>query len=1077
MNTLARILICIFCCIPFYARPQNIVPNHSFEQYTLCPNGYSQVNRCVNWLQLTGGTSDYFHTCGSGTVAIPSNIFGYQHPAHANAYVGGYTYVSNISDYKEYVAAPIPPMIIGVTYEVSMSVSLSDSSGWATNDLGIHFYDTLLFSTSTGSVLPIVPKVSFASYGTITDTNNWVRLTGYFTADSAYDNIVIGGFMPYNTMTKSQVGSSNYAYYYIDSVDVRPINKVTIVFMDSMVCAPDSLTVNYIVPAGYFQPGNKFTLQLSNASGSFVNAINIGTVTSITSGTIKGFIPSSVVAGSGYRIRIISSNPVDSSLDNGKNISIGTVIPAIPVASSNAPVCINDTLRLFATDSTPGVNYWWEGPNNFKSTQQNPKFKITNVNSSGDYVVAARLFGCFRKDTINVVVKPLPSSSGMNASSNTPCFGDTLKLTSSNTLAGTVYSWVGPNGFTSSLQNPVLPNTVMANAGTYILTVMLNGCSITVSKLVVIKEQPQNLTAASNSPLCEKDTVQLISSTSSTGTISFSWTGPNGFTSSAKDTNIISAVTINSGDYIVTATKLGCSSKDTVYVLVKPVPSLSFSANSNTPICVGDSVKLYTSMITVGTSINWLGPNSFMSSVQNPVIANAQMIAAGNYKVTATLNGCSIKDSVTVTMKSLPQQPALTSNSPVCPGATLNLTASSGTAGVGWSWTGANSYNSGAQNPTRSNMTTADAGKYYATATLNGCFAKDSVNVVVHPVTGSPIAGNNSPVCVGGILNLTSSTVNGATYSWAGPNGFSSTQQNPVRTNMNALNAGTYSVTAIANGCLSAPATTTVSVVQGPSVSSYVNPGDTICIGDTAKFVALPFNAGTSPTYQWYQNGNPIPGATTTPYATNNIANGDVFYVMMTAGTACNTPIQGNSIKMTVLQKTGPVSVKITVAPDSVVWAGLQLTFTALPVNCRNPQYQWKRNGVDIIGGTVNPMPANHLSNGDKISCVVTCYCSDPGMATSNVIKLSIDTRVGDPSHALRMTKVYPNPVSNQLTIEGIELGAMISLYDVTGRKLQTAIASHSKELIDMSSLAAGTYMLQLQSADGYRMNVKVVRE
>ena len=39
------------------------------------------------------------------------------------------------------------------------------------------------------------------------------------------------------------------------------------------------------------------------------------------------------------------------------------------------------------------------------------------------------------------------------------------------------YSWTGPNGFTSSLQNPTIPNASLIHAGFYNLEVTLNGCS------------------------------------------------------------------------------------------------------------------------------------------------------------------------------------------------------------------------------------------------------------------------------------------------------------------------------------------------------------------------------------------------------------------------------------------------------------------------------------------------------------------------------------------------------------------------------------------------------------------------
>lgn len=77
----------------------------------------------------------------------------------------------------------------------------------------------------------------------------------------------------------------------------------------------------------------------------------------------------------------------------------------------------------------------------------------------------------------------------------------------------------------------------------------------------------------------------------------------------------------------------------------------------------------------------------------------------------------------------------------------------------------------------------------------------------------APVAANDGPVHAGQALHLTATTVPGATYLWSGPNGFSSTEQNPTISATTPGDAGTYSVVAIVAGCPSAPATTNVTIV------------------------------------------------------------------------------------------------------------------------------------------------------------------------------------------------------------------------------------------------------------------------
>jgi hypothetical protein len=85
-------------------------------------------------------------------------------------------------------------------------------------------------------------------------------------------------------------------------------------------CPSGTVSVPYTA-AGTYTAGNIFTAQLSNASGSFASPTNIGTLTSTASGTINATLPGSP-AGTGYRIRVVSSTPVVTSTDNGSNLTV-----------------------------------------------------------------------------------------------------------------------------------------------------------------------------------------------------------------------------------------------------------------------------------------------------------------------------------------------------------------------------------------------------------------------------------------------------------------------------------------------------------------------------------------------------------------------------------------------------------------------------------------------------------------------------------------------------------------------------------------------------------------------------------
>ena len=142
------------------------------------------------------------------------------------------------------------------------------------------------------------------------------------------------------------------------------------------------------------------------------------------------------------------------------------------VSATITNACVGGTASLTATGSTVGGTYAWSGPNGFTSTLQNPTIPNAQAINSGNYTVTfTEPNGCSASTTVSMSVNPYPIAV---AGANSPNLGGTLQLTGSG---GTSYAWSGPNGFTSTLQNPSLTNVTAPMAGNYYVTVTNNGCS------------------------------------------------------------------------------------------------------------------------------------------------------------------------------------------------------------------------------------------------------------------------------------------------------------------------------------------------------------------------------------------------------------------------------------------------------------------------------------------------------------------------------------------------------------------------------------------------------------------------
>ena len=78
-------------------------------------------------------------------------------------------------------------------------------------------------------------------------------------------------------------------------------------------------------PENLQAPANQVIAQLSDANGSFSNPIELGRITTNSSGSMTVSIPSGIEEGTGYRIRLVTTNSPMISEDNGANLTITSV--------------------------------------------------------------------------------------------------------------------------------------------------------------------------------------------------------------------------------------------------------------------------------------------------------------------------------------------------------------------------------------------------------------------------------------------------------------------------------------------------------------------------------------------------------------------------------------------------------------------------------------------------------------------------------------------------------------------------------------------------------------------------------
>ncbi|RYD90748.1 MAG: T9SS type A sorting domain-containing protein, partial [Sphingobacteriales bacterium] len=407
-------------------------------------------------------------------------------------------------------------------------------------------------------------------------------------------------------------------------------------------------------------------------------------------------------------------------------------------------------------------------------------------------------------------------------------------------------------------------------------------------------------------------------------------------------------------------------------------------------------------------------------------------LPAGTYTVIITdANGCTATVNATVTQPATAVSGTTVVTNISCFGGsngTINLTPAGGTAPYTFNWGG------GITTEDRTGLT---AGTYTVIITdVNGCTA--TVNATVgqpaSAVSGTSVIFNTS--CFGGSNGAINLTPAGGTapytFNWGG--GITTEDRT-------GLTAGTYTVIITdANGCTAA---VTATITQPNALASTVSQTNVSCNGGTNGTATIIVTGGTSPyTYSWSPSGGT--GATA-----NNLAAG-TYTVTVTDANSCSltrtvTITQSAAVAAptgTAVQSfnAGDTLSALVVNGQSIKWYASQSNATnhtnSLPLT------------TPIVNNTTYYATQTIGACESKVSLAVLAY--NPTLSVGSVIK------------ATSGLQIYPNPVSEILTISGDEKVAKLVVSTLDGRKITEKILRDGERGINVSSLIQGTYLIKV---------------
>ncbi len=398
----AYALFCVFVSMISVSQSiTNRVNNFSFEDTVQCPTYAGQLYNCKYWFNpVQIGSPDYYNSCAnskttsiptSSFITVPDNKLGYQFPRTGNAYTGVGTYVSNYAENREYIKKRLKStMKLGKKYCATFYVSRSDSSIFATGNLGIYFSnDSMINSTPfPPSLISIIPPIEYTSV--ITDTINWTKIEGVYPATGNENFLTIGNYKNDASTTYQQTkpfymdpGRQNYAYYYVDDVSVIEINPATAAIKDTLIsrCFMDSVQLG--------TDSTEFATYQWQSTALGLSALSC---TNCPNPIAKPLITTKY-----YLTKQQCSATTKDSV---------TIVVLTPTTQANAgndkTICIGDYVQIGTQDSLAFTNYTWQ----FAGTLSciNCSQPYVNPTVSTTYTVQRSECATVTTDTVRVIV-------------------------------------------------------------------------------------------------------------------------------------------------------------------------------------------------------------------------------------------------------------------------------------------------------------------------------------------------------------------------------------------------------------------------------------------------------------------------------------------------------------------------------------------------------------------------------------------------------------------------------------------------------------------------------------------------
>ncbi len=719
-------------------------------------------------------------------------------------------------------------------------------------------------------------------------------------------------------------------------------------------------------------PSWDYPMVLVNGVASMLNGYNIGGGATQT-GTHGGIC---INAGQVFGFRMYS---VDNAAGPcGTDFSNFIFTPAaLTITASSPSICPGETVAVTASG---GSSYnWSHGISN----------GVAFTPTTTVYTVTSVIAGCSMTKTYTPTFFPKIT---VNTPSNPICSGVNLMLTASG---GTVYSWnTGPS--TNTISVAPTSQTSYTVSGT-----TSDGCASSAAITISVNPGPPVLSVVSSTnSTCNGKTATLTAS----GALTYTW--------SHGVTNGVSFFPTTTTNYTVSGQNACGITQSVTTITIIPLP-LSM-ALVPTLYCTNRTATL--TATSPGTSYTW-NPGNIVNT--SPVmIVNPSVTTV--YTITVSDGTCQGTSTVQLVANQVPTIVASASSTLVCPGSTVNLSA---TGGINYTWSPIGlSGNSVVFSPTATNV-------YNVTGdNAVGCVSSAAQIVIIGAQPTLVLTSSNSTICAGQSATL---TVGGAdTYAWS----------NGPTTTVNVVSPTLFTAyTVVGTNTTSTCSDTQIVNVDVFTPMLTITGNTAICAGGSGSI-----SASGATSYTWEPGNVPFQGLSIAPTAST-------IYTVSAISTSntINCPVVGT---FTVIVNPNPtvtaIPTKTAVCPKEVN------TFTAGGA----ASYTW----TAASGATTTANTITVSSNAAAVLLYTVTGRDTEGCETNLVVPMSISpcTGIDQLSANNLQLQVYPNPNNGDFTLKANE-DLEIRLINGLGQEvMKTSLNSENDHSARLNNLATGIYFV-----------------